>query len=362
MRNSYGYNSYRGRSGIRTVLTVLIVVLLIILLLAVGFFVFAQRYVVYYDDGSVHFEFPWTLQAQSTPMPTPEIPTVVVTPEASPEPTPEPTPEPVTLPLLVELPVSSLLDGTANREVASAGGTGALFTMKAESGLLSYVSVHPWAVYAKATQTDSDLNDAIAAALEGDSLYAVAKVSCFKDDTAPYYYGRSNGLRTGSDGNWRDGTGSRWFSPAATAARSYLTDLCLELCALGFDEIWIDYATFPITGNLATIVRGDAYNDDTLAEDLEGFYAQLHGAISQAYPAVKLSITAASTLLTGAEDDPSGQTLEQLKTYADRIYLSPAPEGTDYAAALEELGFSPENVIYFGGEDLPETAGRVITP
>ncbi|MDE6107315.1 MAG: hypothetical protein K2F83_01400, partial [Oscillospiraceae bacterium] len=71
MRNSYGYDSYRGRSTAKTVLTALVVVLLVILLLVVGFFVFAQRYVVYYDDGSVHIEFPWTVQATPTPIPTP---------------------------------------------------------------------------------------------------------------------------------------------------------------------------------------------------------------------------------------------------------------------------------------------------
>lgn len=356
MRNSYGYDSYRGRSTARTVLTVLIVVLLILLLLVIGFFVFAQRYVVYYDDGSVHFEFPWNTQAQPTPAPTPTPEQLVV---VTPEPTVEPTAEPVTLPLLVELPVSSLIGDTAAAEVHAAGGNAALFTMKAENGHLAYVSAEPWANYAKVTETDPDLNGAISAALEGDELYAVARVCCFKDDDTPYYYGRSNGLRVGN-GNWRDETGSRWFSPAAQGARDYITNICLEVASLGFDEIWLDYCTFPIAGRIDNILRGDAYNDGTLTEDLEGFYAQLHNALAQTYPGVKLSFTASPTMLAGTDNNPSGQTPEQLKAYADRIYLSPAPEGDDYSFILEMLDFSPENTIYFGEDDLPETAGRVL--
>lgn len=358
MRNSYGYDSYRGRSGARTVLTVLIVVLLILLILAVGFFIFAQRYVVYYDDGSVHFEFPWTTRAEPTPTPTPEQPPVVV---MTPEPTVEPTAEPVVLPLLVELPVSSLVEDTAAAEVAAAGGNAALFTMKAENGHLAYVSAEPWANYAKVTETDPALNEAIAAALEGDELYAVARVCCFKDDDTPYYYGRSNGLRAGN-GNWRDETGSRWFSPAAQGTRDYLTNICLELCALGFDEIWLDYCTFPIAGRLDNILRNDAYNDDTLSEDLEGFYAQLHDALKEAYPAVKLSLSTTARCLSGDAGDKSGQTLEQLKAYADRIYVTEPGGEWDYKALPEALGFSEDQIIYLPTEitRLPQAVGKVL--
>ncbi|MBP3521845.1 MAG: hypothetical protein J6J87_10945 [Oscillospiraceae bacterium] len=259
----------------------------------------------------------------------------------------------------MELPISSLTGGTAVQEVANAGGNAALFTMKAENGHLAYVSAEGWANYAKVTQTDPDLNGAITEALASQELYAVARVSCFKDDDTPYYYGRSNGLRTGN-GNWRDETGSRWFSPAIPATRNYITNICLELAALGFDEIWLDYCTFPTQGRLASITRNAAYNDATLVQDLEGFYTQVHDALTETYPDVKLSFTASAGLLSGAENEPSGQTLAQLTTYADRIYLTPAPEGSDYTEALEALAFPADSLIYFGGGDLPETAGQVL--
>lgn len=360
MRNSYGYDSYRGRSGARTVLTVLAVVLLVLLLLLVGFFFLAQRYVVYYDDGSVHFEFPWSTQAQATPtpLPTPDQPVVVVTPE----PTPEPTPAPF-LPLLVELPISSLTGGTAAQEVASAGGNAALFTMKAENGHLAYTSAEGWANYAKVTQTDPDLNGAISDALAAQDLYTVARVSCFKDDDTPYYYGRSNGLRTGN-GNWRDETGSRWFSPAAQGARDYIIGICREVAALGFDEIWLDYCFFPAAGRLTTITRNAAYNDDTLTEDLEEFYRQLREALTADYPDLKISMTVAPDLMSGQLDPSSGQTWELLGSYADRVYMGPgeiAPEDPFFPGGDASSWFSHEDVVTFGRKNpLFEISGQVL--
>ena len=51
LRSSYGYGSYRGRSKLRTFLTVVIVILLVVLLLAVAAFFLLQKYIVYTDDG-----------------------------------------------------------------------------------------------------------------------------------------------------------------------------------------------------------------------------------------------------------------------------------------------------------------------
>lgn len=358
MRTSYGYSSYRGRSTGKTILTAVAVLLLVVLVLLLGFFAFAQKYVVYYDDGRVRFEFPWMTEVEPTSTPDTvesELP-VIVTPTA----TPEPTPTPVTVPLAVELPLSALTDGSAAETVAAAGGTMAVVTMKDGSGQLAYASQNAWATWAKVCETDTAVNEGIQSALRDSALYTVARVYCFKDDQTPYYYGRANGLRYGENGNWRDSDGSRWFSPAAEGARDYLTEICLELAALGFDELWLDYCTFPTNGNTATIVRNDNYNVNTLTADLDGFYEQLTEAVRATYPNVKISLTADPKRMAG-EESASGQTVAQLAKYADRVYLAAPTEGQDYTSALEELGCSAENVLYFGGEQDSES-GWVVTP
>lgn len=353
-KSYYGYDPYRGRSGAKTVLTALVIILLVLLLLAVAFFFFAQPYIVYGDDGKAHLEFSF-LQGESTPSPEPSHPVVIL---VTPSPTPEPTPQPG--PVLVELPLTALTDGTAQEQVDVLGGDGAVFTMKAESGALGYVSQLNMAVNSGVNPKEKDLNEAIAAFNQG-GLYTVARVVCFKDDAVPYQYGQWAGLRT-SKGNWRDADGSRWLSPAADRARDYITGVCLELAKLGFDEIWLDRCAFPTEGDLDRIVRGDAYNDDALQEDLAEFYAQVSGALAQDYPQVTLSFTAEKGVLLSDAGDLSGQTAQLLAQYAQKLYLpSPQPE-EDWSAALEAIGLSEDKLVYLSGDDIPAQFGRLLTP
>jgi len=52
-----GYSGYRGRrpDGKRW-----LALILALILLAAAAFLFAQRYKIYHDDGSAHYELPWS--------------------------------------------------------------------------------------------------------------------------------------------------------------------------------------------------------------------------------------------------------------------------------------------------------------
>lgn len=354
MRTSYGYDVYRGRSKLRTALLVVAVLLSLFLVASVAFFFLAQPYVVYNDDGSVRFDFPWAAHAETTPspVPTPDEDIVIV---VTPEPTPEPTPTPVTT--LLSLPLSALDDGTAAAQADAAGADGVVFTMKAPDGTLGYASQNPMALHAKVSSEADGRNGAIEALTAGE-LYTVARVTCFLDDTIPYYYGRNTGLRTGN-GNWRGAEGSRWLSPASETARGYLAALCAELAGLGFDEIWLDVCAFPTQGRLANITRNEAYDPAALTPAVEEFYSLIRETLAD-YPEVRLALTAEKGALLSDPEDQSGQTLELLSAYADLVYLPQAGEGEDYSAALEALGFPEDRVIYFGEGDLPQTVSRVL--
>ena len=139
MRRTYGYDSYRGRFGWRNVLTILIVFLLVVLAAAVAAFFLLQKYVVYTDDGQARLELPFLQQKESLPPASAgvgEPPVVVVTAQ------PSPAPEEEFLRAAV-LPRSALYDGTAEEQVAAAGGNAAWFDMKADDGTLGYVSTCP---------------------------------------------------------------------------------------------------------------------------------------------------------------------------------------------------------------------------
>ena len=310
------YDPYRGRGRLRAFLKVLIVILVIALAVAVATFFLLDRHLVISADG-YRLELPFFRQ-EETPAPSPEdtggdLPLVVETPGAT---------RPVVAPAAeairgVLLPRTALYDGTAEELVAAVGGSAAIFDMKADDGSLGYISQQPLAVTAKVSADNPAINAAIRG-LNAGELYTVARVSCFRDNAAPYY-DNTTALRS-SAGNWRDSEGIRWLSVGRQSARDYVAGVCAELAELGFDEILLDCAAYPVDGGTDRIVRGDAYDPDDLTGPVAEFYAQVARALED-YPQVRLSIVAGEALLTG-EDDGSGQTPELLRQYARRVWVT----------------------------------------
>lgn len=348
LRSSYGYGSYRGRSKLRTFLTVVIVILLVVLLLAVAAFFLLQKYIVYTDDGRARLELPFLQRQEETAPPvSPSADDVVV---VTAEPTPEPREE---ILRAAALPRSALYDGTAADQVAAAGGNAAWFDMKADDGTLGYVSSLPAAISFGSSGANPALNAAITA-LNGGGLYTVARVSCFRDNLAPRQ-DNSLAVKTNSGYNWRDAGDIRWLSPTIEGAQDYVAGVCRELAALGFDEIWLDNAAYPTTGHLEYIKAGANYDESQFAQVLDGFYGKVREALKD-YPEVKLSLSAGGGVLTG-EGDKSGQTTGLLGKYADRIY-APGPESEEvsrqYDRALEGMGLSPARMVFTSLPYVPE--------
>ena len=83
MRKNYGYDSYRGRSPLRSVLKWIIALLAAVLVLTVAALLWLQQFMVYSSEGG-RLVFPWT--EQNTPSASPSAewespavsPTVVV--------------------------------------------------------------------------------------------------------------------------------------------------------------------------------------------------------------------------------------------------------------------------------------------
>ena len=296
----YGYGSYRGRNRVRTFLLILIAALFLVLILAVVGFFLLEPYIIYTSDG-IRLEFP-TRQPDQTQTDEPQppastLPVVVVTPE----PTPEPTPAEFHA---VLLPRTALTDGTAAAQLEAAGATAALFDMKADDGTLGYVSTLDLAKRATSSASEPGLNEAIQA-LNAGEIYTVARVSCVRDNKLPYHYNAA-ALRT-SAGNWRDSAGIRWLSPAVADARQYVADVCVELAALGFDEILLDYATFPTAdnGRLTSLIVGERYPAGTLEQTIDAFYREVKTALAP-YPDVTLS-SPARPCWTGTPAGPAAR-------------------------------------------------------
>lgn len=343
MRTNYGYDTYRGRSTLHTILKVVAILLAAVLILGGLALVFLGRYIVVSADG-VRFVFPWAA-ADPAPVNSMEIVTpqptelVVVTPEVPQEQWLQ----------AVSLPASALTDGTAAQQVAAAGGNAALFDMKADDGALGYGSTLELAVQAKVSADDPDRNAAIRALNQTEGMYTVARVSCFKDDKLSDG-DRTLNITTNSGYRWTDPEGLHWSSPTDARVRDYLTDVCLELAELGFDEILLDNAGYPTRGNLGYIKKGAAYDPAALDGVITGFYQQVSGALAQDFPQVKLSIRTTGEVLAGT-DTLSGQTVESLAA-AHRVWCLPPEQGEDYAAVLSAAGLEDPayNLVSLVGE------------
>lgn len=328
-----GYGSYRGRSALRRFLTALGIALAILLLVGTAAGLYLQQFLVISDDG-VHLELPFV--QQETPAPTPVIPSVDapidVSPSSTPTPTPTPTPKaPALNPIL--LPPETLHDGTALSLVDSAGADCALFDMKHDDGMLEFLSQHTFAVEGGLNTDDSIRNEAILSLNQTEDLYTVARVSCFKDHGL-IQYGYDLAIHTNSGYRWTDPEGIRWSSPANPEVQNYLTDLCVELARLGFDEILLDYAGYPNEGNLHYIKKGDAYNADQFSAVIDRFYAQVAQALSDFD--VVLSVVTSPSALEGT-DVLTGQTPENL-AHMDRLWQQ---NDAGILVPLESLSISP---------------------
>ena len=320
------YTGYRGRS--RSVLKGVIVALAVVLALAVAALIMLENQQVFSGEG-LHLG---NVGQSETPTPSDTTPLVVVTVSPSPTPTPEPT-APVRI---AGLPASALTDGTAAQQVQAAGASAAVFDLKGDDGVLQYVSSLTLAAQGGANGSGETRNADIQALNEGD-LYTVARVSCFRDNKVPYYV-PTLGIKTNSNYNWRDGGDYRWLSPTNADARQYVTDICVELARLGFDEILLDNSAYPTDGHLEYIRKGDAYDAAQFETVVTDFYAQVKSALA-AYPDVRLSIVTDSATLLSGSNAISGQSVAGMTASADRLWVELGESTlTDVQTALAGQG------------------------
>ncbi len=325
-RNAYG--GYRGRNTMHDVLKVIVIVLAICVVLVFAGLFLGQRYLVF-TDGGVRVNWPWTPDGSSSSSSSSgdlsdlgDIDVVVGPPgsasassSASGSGSQEPaTPDNGTMKAL-QLPVSSVLDGTAGQLLSSSGAGALVLEMKDQEGQLAWVSAQEPASRARVNGTNPAVNDALRTWCQNDT-YTVARLCCFRDNSIPYYIG-SMGTRV-KGGNWRDELGLRWMNPDSEGARNYLTGLCVELAEMGFDEILLENCNFPYAGRLDRISRTYSYENGAYDQTMEAIMDQIKAAIAPY--GTKLGIRITRGFLTG-EVVNSGITNGLLQSRMDRIWI-----------------------------------------
>lgn len=342
------YHEYRGRRKRGSLaLKIIIILLALVLAACLVFLVFLGGRVEYTDEG-VRLVLPWSDQPDHTDDPagteSPTPPVIIIEgPEESPTPEPEPSPQPDPAPEVigaVEVRQDQVLDGTAARLVADAGGNTLVVEMKTDAGKLYWNSAaaDPAVIAGDLTAAVKDL------AAEGE-LYLVARVVCFRDP-ALADAGTGAPLMTKGGNVWYDRHGLRWVSPADGEVRAYLTRLCLELAAMGFDEILLECAGYPYFGEVHVLAT-DELRPEELSVPVELFWQELKAALAE--EKVRMSLLVTEDMAVGA-DDYSGITPELMARYADRVWVR-ALEGVDYAADAHASLIADRLVMVDGSRD-----------
>lgn len=346
-KNQYGYQEYRGRGGGRGRAVLLFIIALLAVLLAAGTAFYLLVDIEYTPNGMV-IHWPWAQESEAPPPPPtqpPELPSVaveVVEPSPSAEPTPTPTPEPVYEPIAaVTVTTAQLRDGSAAQAVAAAGGNALVVEMKGIKGRLAWQSQAELAAALWANAADDLTAQAVRELAANTDLYLVARVQCFRDPLMSS--GWVGSLMTRGGNLWHDAQGVGWSSPASREAADYLSQLCLELAEMGFDEILLDSAGYPDSGEVNVLAVNDNRPEDRTVP-VAAFWARLSEELKEKGAA--LSVQTTEDALRG-DNAFSGVTTASLAQYAARVWLPAPVKGSDYAAILEGAG-------------LDNTAARVV--
>ena len=337
-----GYNRYSGRGGGGGKL--LWVIALCLVLLGAVAFLLGQRYLVYDDEGNVHWVLPFGQRGGEDERGNPIDPADVNIVRQEPE-----VPQRREL---SELHARELENGVLwwqPEYVLPSVEEAMVLEIKTSSGGLRYeTSVDtPAGVVVEQGATRSNL----VTLLQSDH-YAVARIHCFCDTA--YARAVPGTALAAADGQlWYDGDGRAWLDPAGAGTLAYLTALCQELAELGFDELLLDSFSYPVTGEVGNI----SLPEDT---DKTAILADFAAAIRKAVPeTVTLGVAVHADV--GETADDSGLTAGLLYGSFDRLYLD---EAVDAAALTALLGAAckPDTELVRLTHAKPQSGSYVLLP
>lgn len=328
-RNRMGYRGYQGRGGASTFLKILVCILAI---LVVG----GGGYLLALNNGGALPS--WLPQGQTTDTPqTPasDTPTQAPDPSDSPEPSPTPSQEPEEEIRAVNVTVDQLLDGSAQTLAQQAGCNAVVVQVKGEWGKVQWPSQVSLARQLGTVSTTQSLNQALNA-LAAQDIYLVARVDCFRDQALAAANVGSSLLMTRGGNRWYDSKGMSWVSPVNTQVRQYLTELCVELSQMGFDELVLDSACFPDQGEVHVLAQSTNY-PQLRTTVVEQFWQELTQALEGSQVRLSAQVRGDSLVEGGIT---SGMTPQLLDQYAQRVWVT-LDEGTtqtQVTSALTQAG------------------------
>ncbi len=331
MATPRGYSSYRGRTPKWKILTA--VLLILVILLAVGYLV-VQEHLVYDDSGIPHLDLPGWKDKKDTGGASSDDADASL-PEITIE---EPKEKTLAASELSSDPAQWAAEWSA---LKAEGCRAAVLPVKLPGG---HVNVSLEAVNAAvpdAVAPDALGTEDLRQLLGEDGIYAVARISCFRDGIAGRKLVEQMGLKNTGGYIFYDGNNENWIDPGKEAARTYLTSLAAECASLGFREILLCDVGYPTVGKLSKIDYGEQLKSD----QLRTFLDELRAAM-EPY-SVKLSVELSAEDLRSGSNAQGGLVLAELAPRVDRVWASCTAEevpelAQQLSGANREADFVPE--------------------
>lgn len=241
-----------------------------------------------------------------------------------------------------------LLDGSAARLAQEAGANAIVVDMKRDDGKLEWHSKEAAARNVGANNTSANINARIEEALEEADLYAIARVSAFRDRLIGLDKGCT--VETLSGTMWADDEGIQWSSLSNHVIRTYIASCAVELIELGFDEIVMENVTSPTRGDLALLTGGERF-DAQLQKD---FLSELYTTVGRT--GAKLSLLMDTE--TFVRDEPlTALTAPMVNAYFDRVWLREGDTET-----LAGAGIETKNAVMLTDALAADNASQAVLP
>ena len=336
-----GYHSYRGRRGARHVLGI---VLLALILLAACVYLFLQRYVTFTDSGEVRLDLPFFQQEEQVPDEEPpadgdngEMNLVIDEPEEE-TPKADETAVPYGEHHLVGLNALPADGAALLAELAAQGANGFVYTVKDNTGKVSYDSA---VALQDAVAADGPDSEFLSALCQEENLVSVARLNCFHDSYYAFSHMESAGICQSSGYIWYDNLSYHWLDPAKEQARSYVIDLALECVRLGFDELLLEDMCYPSAGKVEKIDYSG--NELGKTQALVQFLTELREALAPYDIRIALLLDEETLLPQDGEAlaETTGQDLSQILPLVDAVYAQVSDPTAAESAIAAAAGENP---------------------
>lgn len=237
---------------------------------------------------------------------------------------------------------------------ATTGVNAFVLDLKDEFGTVFYDTEVSAAPTIGAVVPAYDLADVIAD-MDDVGVYKIARIVAFQD--SPMAVANPDHAVTDAESGevWRTAAGEAWMDPSDPASYEYPIALAEEACRAGFDEIQLDFASFPIGGNRETR-RFDAEDIeenrvDSIIQFLERAYSVLN-PLGCAVGASVLGITLESSI-----DEGVGQRPGRMSRVID--VLSPTLYSTNYGPGWKDWENPDDHAVEIVSEALGSGQARL---